>query len=185
LVNRPGPTPATPKTSHAAMTVRQPLAQPALSPWMAWGKAAGRSTSLNMLQPRRPRFCPTSRRVGLTFLKPSLRSVAMGKTTAQTATRITASVPASKSRTSSGKTAMAGMGPSARASSVSRSFPTLVLMAKTARKAASNAPMSIAVASTPRAVHVAEARRPETQPSQKAPATSSGFGNRVWSTNVT
>ncbi len=68
------------------MTVRQPEAQPALSPEMACGKAAGKSTALNIPQPRRPRFCPTSMIVGLTLFKPALRLMAVGKVTEQTVT---------------------------------------------------------------------------------------------------
>ena len=92
------------------MMVRQPDAQPALSPEMACGKAAGRSTALNIPQPRRPRFCPTSMIVGLTLFKPALRLMAVGKVTEQTVTTTSEVGLVSNQRMMSDRRAMAGTG---------------------------------------------------------------------------
>ena len=80
---------------------------------------------------------------------------------------------------------MAGMVSKIRASSVSRSSPILV-HARRSRAERNRQPDNSPTASTPRVVHVAEARYPPPiQPSTRAPATAGGPGNSVGFVSVT
>src|ERR1700680_239207 len=85
---RPPLEPATPKTSSAATTVRQPNAHEALRPLMIDGRAAGSITSTTRRQPRKPRLRAASWVVGLIVRNPVSVLIATGQTLASATTKM-------------------------------------------------------------------------------------------------
>src|ERR1700694_3980817 len=84
---RPPDEPATPKTSSAATTVRQPNAQADFRPVMIYGSGGGKSTSTTIFPPRRPRLRAAICVVALIVRKPVSVFSATGQIVASATTK--------------------------------------------------------------------------------------------------
>src|ERR1700737_4342981 len=136
----PPAAPATPNTSSAATTVRQPNAHDDLSPLRIDGSAAGSRTSRTSRQPRKPRLRAASCVVTLMVRKPVSVLIATGQTLASATTKMIDSGLNPNQIIASGRIAIDGNGLKIALSTVSRSWPTLENTANDASAKPTSAP---------------------------------------------
>src|SRR5947209_162106 len=171
---RPPAEPATPNTSSAATTVRQPNAQADLSPLMIDGSAAGSSTSTTSRQPRKPRLRAASCVVGLMVRKPVSVLIATGHTLASATTNTIDSGRRPNQIMASGRIAIDGSGLKIALSTASRSWPTLENTANDASANPTSAPANMPSSRFCSVATVTENSLPLRRSSPTAAATSSG-----------
>src|ERR1700676_2558171 len=175
---RPPLEPATPKTSSAATTVRQPNAHDALSPVMMDGRAAGKSTSIPSRQPRRPRLRAASWVVGLIVRNPVSVLIATGQTLASATTKMIDSGRSPNQIIASGKIAIEGSGLKIALSTLSRSCPTFENTANDGSAKPTSAPASIPTTRFFKVATVTATSCPERRSAANAAPTSTGDETR-------
>src|ERR1700681_902072 len=166
--------PATPNTSSAATTVRQPNAHDDLRPLRMDGSAAGSSTSITSRQPRNPRLRAASCVVRLMVRNPVSVLIATGQTLASATTNTIDSGLSPNQIIASGRIAIDGSGLKIALSTVSRSCPTLENTAHDASAKQTSAPAHMPTSKFCNVASVTEMSFPDRRSSASAAPTSSG-----------